>query len=182
MSKWLVTKCPLSLWWDFSQVVKEVYCTYYSWLEKCLTYLYILHSFFLIIVRLGQTHHRKLSLQPMVQRCYIRLLTLKICMNHINQSNFIRAKFTRRNRNWRATRIHYTQFHWVGRSHRGHAYLIENKRTSQGGPTGDERENRWESLVGYRRWGKQSSIVIDKRPLGSVLHITVVCLLLKVHL
>ena len=31
------------------------------------------------------------------------------------------------------------QFHWVGRGHRGHAYLIENKRMSQGGPTGDER-------------------------------------------
>ena len=54
-------------------------------------------------------------------------------------------------RNWRATRIYNTQFHWIGRGHRGHAYLIENKRTSQGGPTGDERENRWESLVGYRR-------------------------------
>ena len=39
------------------------------------------------------------SLQPLVQRCYIRLFTLKISMNHINQSNFIRAKFTRRNRN-----------------------------------------------------------------------------------
>ena len=25
---------------------------------------------------------------------------------------------------------------------RGHAYLIKNKRTSHGGPTGDERENR----------------------------------------
>ena len=98
---------------------------------------------------------RKLSLQPMVQRCYIRLFTWKICMNHINQSNFIRAKFTWRNRNWRATRIHNTQFHWVGR---GHAYLIENKRMSQGGPTGDERENRWESLVGYRRWwGKKKA-------------------------
>ena len=47
---------------------------------------------------------RKLSFQPMVQRCYIRLFTLKICMNHIHQSNFIRAKFTRRTRNWRATR------------------------------------------------------------------------------
>ena len=55
--------------------------------------------------------------------------------------------------NWRATRIYNTQFHWIGRGHRGHAYLIENKRTSQGGPTGDERENRWESLVGYRRCG-----------------------------
>ena len=95
---------------------------------------------------------RKLSLQPMVQRCYIRLFTLKICMNHINQSNFIRAKFTRRTRNWRATSIHNTWFHWVGRGHRGHAYLIENKRTSQGGPTGDERGNRRESPVGYQRW------------------------------
>ena len=87
----------------------------------------------------------------MVQRCYIRLFTLKICMNHINQSNFIRAKFTRRNGNWRAPRIHNTQFHWVGRGHRGHAYLTENKRTSQGGPTGDEREHLWESPVDYRR-------------------------------
>ena len=95
---------------------------------------------------------RKFSLQPMAQRCYIRLFTLKICMNHINQSNFIRAKFTRRNRKWRATRTHNKQFYWVGRGHRGHhAYLIENKRASQGGPTVDERENRWESLMGYRR-------------------------------
>ena len=60
-------------------------------------------------------------------------------MNHINQSNFIRAKFTPI---LRATRIHNTLFHWVGRGHRGHAYLIENKRMSQGGPTGDERGNR----------------------------------------
>ena len=42
---------------------------------------------------------------------------------YINQSNFIRAKFTRRTRNWIATRIHNTWFHWVGRGHRGHAYL-----------------------------------------------------------
>ena len=53
--------------------------------------------------------------------------------------------------NRRATRIHYTLFIWVGKGHRSHAYLIENKRTSQGGPTGVERENRWESPVGYRR-------------------------------
>ena len=52
----------------------------------------------------------------------------------------------------RATRIHYTLFMWVGKGHRSHAYLIENKRTSQGGPTGVERENRWESPVGFQRW------------------------------
>ena len=59
-------------------------------------------------------------------------------MNHINQSNFIRAKFNRRSRYAYITR----NFNWVRRGHRGHAYLMENKRTSQGGPTGDERGNR----------------------------------------
>ena len=79
--------------------------------------------------------------------------------------SLVYIKFTRRNRNWRATRIHNTQFHWVGRGHRGHAYLIENKWTSQGGPTGDERENRWESLVGYRRWALTSLTVCSIRPM-----------------
>ena len=38
--------------------------------------------------------------------------------------------------------MHNTQFHWVGRGNRGHAYLIENERTSQDGPTGDKRITR----------------------------------------
>ena len=90
---------------------------------------------------------RKLSLQPMVQRCYIRLFKFKICMNHINQSNFIRAKFTWRTRNWRATRILTHNFFGLEE-----ATEVMHIRTSQGGPTGDERGNRWESPVGYRRW------------------------------
>ena len=57
-----------------------------------------------------------------------------------------------RTRNWRATHIHNTLFHWLGRGHRGHAYLIENKPTSQGGPMGDERGKRWVSPVGYWGW------------------------------
>ena len=75
------------------------------------------------------------------------------------------SKIYSETRNWTATRIHNTLFHWVGRGHRGHAYLIENKRTSQGGPTGDERENRWESTVGYRRCmaceGRQGNFKTD---------------------
>ena len=94
--------------------------------------------------------NRKLSLQPMVQRCYIRLFILKICMNHINQSNFIRAKFTRRTRNWRATRIQ------LGRKRSQRSCIFDWKRTSQDGPTGDERGNRRESPVGYRWWKRKS--------------------------
>ena len=68
---------------------------------------------------------------------------------HINQSNIIRAKFNRRSRYAYITR----NFNWVRRGHRGHAYLMENKRTSQGGPTGDERGNRlptmWSMWLGF---------------------------------
>ena len=61
------------------------------------------------------------------------LVYIKICMNHINQSNFILAKFTRKTlKDWTN---HLTPF----KCHFGRLIKM----------AGDERENRWESSVGW---------------------------------
>ena len=64
------------------------------------------HCLFRIIANHGFEFASFLSNPWINNATFACLITLKLCMNHINQSKFIRAKFTRRTRNWIATRIH----------------------------------------------------------------------------